>query len=142
MVTGWKDGRGDIVSWLWGIIKNSEELIRCSFDSLEAPSNDTIFGSRGEELIRLEKEEKGFPKLSPEIYVNTNNIHKGSIDVHLTIIKYSLLHQQALTESSSDSSFDLDIRHLGPFREVPQMLDNSWEKGIGAGILSRMILNC
>ena len=131
VITGWKDGRGDIVSWLWGISKNNEELIRSSLGSLEALPSDKILGSSGEELIRL-KEKKGFPKLSPEIYVNTNNIHKNSIDFYLNIIKYRLRHQQELTESSSDSSFDLDIRHLGPFREVPQMLDNSWEKGIGA----------
>ncbi len=125
VVTGWKDGQGNIVSWLWGMSKNNEELIRCSFDSLEAHTHDTIFGSNGEELIRL-KEKKGFPKFSPEIYVNTNNIHKDSIDFQLNIIRYRLLHQQELTESSSD------IQHLGPFREVPQTLDNSWEKGIGA----------
>ena len=125
VVTGWKDGQGNIVSWLWGMSKNNEELIRCSFDSLEAHTPDTIFGSNGEELICL-KEKKGFPKLSPEIYVNTNNIHTDSIDFQLNIIRYKLLHQQELTESSSD------IQHLGPFREVPQTLDNSWEKGIGA----------
>ena len=124
VVTGWKDGHYDIVSWLWVFSRNDEEFVRL-IERLEATPSDIVVGSSGEELIRLEKKEEGFPEDFPEIYVNTNTNHKDWIDSCLNVLRNYSQNPEEFKNVSN-------IPHLGPFREVPKEPDNLWGKGIGA----------
>ena len=99
-----------------------------------------MVGSSGEELIRLEKKEEGFPEDFPsEIYVNTNTNHKVWIDYYLAMLRNWLQNPQEFKKDFDNT--DSDIPHLGPFREVPgdyttsqtpEDEESTWEKGLRA----------
>lgn len=114
-----------------GFSTNGEESLRLSWKREETP-DDTVVGSNGEKLIRLRKKEEDFPENFPfEIYVNTT--HKAFIDYFLDILKFWLHNPKVFEQEFAGGFGEISfIRHVGPFREVPQELDNSWEKGIGA----------
>ena len=139
IVTGCKEEYPDNVeSLLIGFSMNGEELVHFSW-KLEEIYDNTVEGSGGEELIRKEKE--GFPEdFLFEIYVNanTNQTQRDFIDLYLSMSKDSLLEPQEFANRFGSSSFDFDIRHLGPFREVLQTSDTSWKKGL-AYLASRML---
>ena len=127
VVTGWKNRRTYLVSLLFGFSMNSEELFRFSWEPEETP-DDMVVGSNGEKLIRKKQKKEGIPlekDIPLEIYVNTNPAYKSFID----------LCDRINSLQKFEKAFGLtnpDIRHLGPFREVPQTPDKSWEKGFGA----------
>ena len=139
IVTGCKEEYPDNVeSLLIGLSMNGEELVHFSW-KLEEIYDNTAEGSNGEELIRKEKE--GFPEdFLFEIYVNanTNQAQRDFIDLYLSMSKNSLLEPQEFANRFGSSSFDFDIRHLGPFREVLQTSDTSWKKGL-AYLASRIL---
>ena len=139
IVTGCKEEYPDNVeSLLIGLSMNGEELVHFSW-KLEEIYDNTVEGSDGEELIRKEKE--GFPEdFLFEIYVNanTNQTQRDFIDLYLSMSKNSLLEPQEFANRFGSSSFDFDIRHLGPFREVLQTSDTSWKKGL-AYLTSRIL---
>ena len=131
VVTGWEKGHPYVVSLLFGIRLNGEELLHFRWKTEES-SDDMVAGSNGEKLVRLKEKEEDFPEnFSFKIYVNTN--YQVWIDLYLDIFR-------KLSHNSQESASGVgdNIRHLGPFREVPQMPDKSWEKGFGAwDVLSR-----
>ena len=70
--------------------------------------------------------------------MNTNQAYKDSIDRFLVLFKHWSCEPQEFADGFGSSSSDFDIRHLGPFREVLQTSDISWEKGLAAwDVLSR-----
>ena len=139
VVTGCKEEYPyNVGSLLFGFNMNGEELVRLSWKP-EETSDDTIDGSNGERLIRLKQEEEDFLEDFPfEIYVNTNQAYKDSIDRFLVLFKHWSCEPQEFADGFGSNSSDFDIRHLGPFREVLQTSDTSWEKGLAAwDVLSR-----
>ena len=138
IVTGCKEEYPYVESLLLGISMDGEELMHLILKIEETP-NDTVDGSNGEKLIRLKEE--GFLEDFPfEIYVNTNTdqAHRDFINSYLFFIKERSLKPQEFADLFGNASSDFDIRHLGPFREVLQTSDTSWEKGLAAwDILSR-----
>ena len=139
VVTGCKEEYPyNVGSLLFGFNMNGEELVRLSWKP-EETSGDTVDGSNGEELVRLKKEEEDFLEDFPfEIYVNTNQAYKDSINRFLVLFKHWSCEPQEFADGLGSNSSDFDIRHLGPFREVLQTPDTSWEKGLAAwDILSR-----
>ena len=128
----------NVGSLLFGFNMNGEELVRLSWKP-EETSDDTVDGSNGEELVRLKQEEEDFLEDFPfEIYVNTNQAYKDSINRFLALFKHWSCEPQEFADGFGSNSSDFDIRHLGPFREVLQTPDTSWEKGLAAwDVLSR-----
>ena len=124
-----------VESVLLGISLNEEEMVHFSW-KLEETSDETVTGSNGEKLIRLEKKEEGFPEEFPfEIYVNNTN-HKAFVSYCLGMLKNWSHNQQEFVNGFGDFPI---IRHLGPFREVPDDYETSptpdesrWAKGYGA----------
>ena len=133
VVTGWEKGHPYVVSLLFGIRLNGEELLHFRWKIEESP-DDMVAGSNGEKLVRLKEEEEDFPENFPfKIYVNTN--YQVWIDFYLDIFR-KLSHN---AQESASGVGDSPIRHLGPFREVPPddykippQGESRWEKGFGA----------
>ncbi len=136
VITGYKEEYPDNVeSLLIGIGMNGEELVHFSWKLEETP-DDTVDGSNGEKLIRKKKEEVFSEDFPFEIYVNTNTsqTHRDFIEFQMALFKNWLFEPQGL----ANGYVSFDFRHLGPFREVPQTSDTSWENGLAAwDILSK-----
>lgn len=141
VVTGWKKGHPYVVSLLFGIRLNGEEALHFRWKTEETP-DDTVIGSNGEKLIRLEKNEENFPKdflnNETEIYVNTNITHKGLINYYLDSFRNWQQNPQEFERTFSPTIYP-DIRHLGSFRlplrdyQKSKTSDESqWETGLGA----------
>ena len=137
LVTGYTGYKKEhpVESVLVGISLNEEELVHVSW-KLEETSDETVAGSNGEKLIRLEKKEEDFPEEFPfEIYVNNTN-HKSFVSYYLDMLRNWPHNQQEFANGFGDFPI---IRHLGPFREVPDDYETSptpdesrWGKGYGA----------
>ncbi len=131
VVTGYKEEHFYVESLSLGFNRNGVESLRLSWKLEETP-DDTMVGSNGEKLISLRKKGEDFPEDFPfEIYVNTNTTHKAFIDYCLDMFRNWLHNPQEFASGFGDIPI---IRHLGPFREVPQTPGKSWEKGVGAWV--------
>ena len=129
VITCWKKGDPPYkASFIFGFSVNGEELLRI-YDNKEEIPDDTVGGSQGEKLIRFNKKEEDF---LGKIYVNANTNHKALTDYCLDMLRNS--HNLQFENDFVTRSIDPYIRHLGPFREVPETPDDSWEKGVGAWI--------